>query len=65
MLEMNLVVVQYEIFGTIDILGSSGLDLSPRKGGEQGGKDQSPQYRTVVGSLMWRPVMTRPGMANA
>ena len=70
-LEMNQtayaenLVAQYGISATSNIPGSPGVDLGPRKDGEQGGNDEFPLYRPLVGSLMWLSVMTRPDIANA
>ena len=70
-LEMNqttfaeTLMAQYEISATSNIPGSPGVDLSPREDGEPGGNEEFPQYRPLVGSLMWLSVMTRPDIANA
>ena len=55
----------YEISATSNIPGSPGVDLGPRKDGEPGGNEEFPQYKPLVGSLMWLSVMTRPDIANA
>ena len=49
---------------TANILGSPGVDLGPRKEGEPGRNEEVPQYRSLVGSLMWLSIMTRPDMTN-
>ena len=70
-LEMNqtalaeTLMAQYKISATFNIPGSPGVDLSPRKDGEPGGNEEFPQYRPLVGSLMWLSVMTKPDIANA
>ena len=58
-------VSQYKVSTTSDILISPGIDLGPRKEDEPGGSEDFPQYRALVGSLMWLSVMTRPDIANA
>ena len=70
-LEMNQtafaknMVEQYNIFATSNIPGSPGVDLGPRKDGEPGSNEEFPKHRTLVGSLMWLSVATRPDIANA
>ena len=49
----------------MNISGSPGVDLDPRKDGEPGGNDEFPLYRSLVGSLMWLSVMTRPDIIDA
>ena len=58
-------VARYEISAKSNIPSSPGVDLGPRREGEPGGNEEFPQYRPLVGSLMWLSVMTRPGIANA
>ena len=58
-------VSQYKVSTTSDIPVSPGIDLGPRKEDEPGGSEEFPQYRALVGSLMWLSVMTRPDIANA
>ena len=58
-------VSQYKISTTSNIPVSPGIDLGPRKEEERGGNEGFPQYRALVGSLMWLSVMTRPDIANA
>ena len=58
-------VAQYGIFAKSQIPGSPGVDLGPRRKGEPGYIEEFPQYRALVGSLMWLSVMTRPDIANA
>ena len=70
-LEMNQtaytenLVAQYGISATSNIPGSPGVDLDPREDGELGADEEFPLYRSLVGSLMWLSVMTRPDVANA
>ena len=45
-------VAQCGISATLNISGSPGVDLDPRKDGEPGGNDEFPLYRSLVGSLM-------------
>ena len=58
-------VAQYGISTESNIPGSPGVDLGPGREGEPGGNDEFPQYRALVGSLMWLSVMNRPDIANA
>ena len=57
-------VAQYGIETTANIPGSPGVDLGPRKEGESVGNEEFPQYRSLVGSLMWLSIMTRPDIVN-
>ena len=58
-------IEQYNISATLNIPGSPGVDLGPRKYGEPGGNEEFPKYRALVGSLMWLLVMTKSDIANA
>ena len=58
-------VAQYRISATLNIPGSPGVELGPRKDGEPGDNDEFPLYQPLVGSLMWLSVMTRPDTVNA
>ena len=58
-------VSQYKVSTTSDIPVSPGIDFGPGKEDEPGGSEEFPQYRALVGSLMWLSVMTRPDIANA
>ena len=58
-------LAQYGISTKSNIPDSPGVDLGPRREGEPGGKEAFPQYRALVGSLMWLSGMTRPDIANA
>ena len=51
-------VSQYKVSTTSDIPGSPGIDRVPKNEDEPGGSEEFPQYRALVGSLMWPSVMT-------
>lgn len=58
-------MAQYENSAVPKITVNPGVDLDPRKDGEMGGDNEFPQYRSLVGSLIWLSVITRADIANA
>lgn len=52
-------VAQSRISENVNIPGSSGVDLGPRKEDEPGGNEAFPQYHALVSSRMWLSGITR------
>ena len=58
-------VEQYNLPTTSNIPGTPGVHLGPRKYGEVEGYDIIPQYRALVGSIVWLSVTTSLDIANS